>query len=287
MKNSFKLLLGFALLLSACKSYEDEYRQVSMERDSLIYVSEMKDSSINSFLGSFNEISDNLDSITQRQASIDVAATQGTEIRTDKRARINESIRIINELLERNRKLIADLERQLRSEKSKSEELKIFIEKLNNQIKSKDQELAMLKAQLAELNLNVENLNIMIDTITAQKTAKENELKLNLDKLHTAYYITGTFKELRDKNIVNNEGGFLGIGKNKMVKPDFNSDAFNRIDITQTTNILFESKTARLLTVHPTGSYNFQRDKNKITGIVINDFEKFWGASKYLVILKD
>jgi DNA repair exonuclease SbcCD ATPase subunit len=285
---SFRIYLSAVALsffLNSCKSYKEEFEQVSRERDSLIYAADLKDSSINALLADFNAIERNLDSIAQRQESIDIESLHNNEIKASQRERINESIRIINELLERNRKLIADLKAKLHSSQGKVAELNILVDRLQANLAAKEAELGQTKARLNELNLNLENLNVMLDTITAQKAESEKALQEKIKLLNTAYYVVGTFKELRQKNVVDKEGGFLGIGKNKLLKQDFNNDAFTRIDITQTKTIDVGSKEARIITNHPSGSYSLVRNDGKITSLSISDPEKFWGASKYLVII--
>lgn len=284
----FRIVLSAAALsffLSGCKSFKEEFEQVSRERDSLIYVADLKDSSINSMLSDFNAIEKNLDSIAQRQEALDITPLHNDEVKATQRDRINENIRIINELLERNRKLIADLQAKLRASQGRVAELNILVERLQVSVAEKEKELGLTKARLNELDLNLENLNVMLDTITAQKAATDLALKEKIKQLNTAYYVVGTFKELRQKNVVDKEGGFLGIGKNQLLKQDFNNDAFTRIDITETKLIDFGGREGRIITNHPSGSYSLNRNAGKITSLSISDPEKFWGASKYLVVI--
>ena len=60
---------------------------------------------------------------------------------------------------------------------------------------------------------------------------------------------------------------------------------FKTVDITQTNTIPINSKEAKLVTSHPSDSYKLQVENDKVTNIVITDPDKFWKASKYLVIL--
>ncbi|MBL7929450.1 MAG: hypothetical protein JNL47_08310 [Bacteroidia bacterium] len=284
----FRVLLSAAALsffLQGCKSYKEEFEQVSRERDSMIYASDLKDSSINALLADFNAVEENLDSIANRQEALEITSLHNSEVKATQRDRINENIRVINELLERNRKLIADLQAKLRSSQSRVAELNLLVEKLQLAVAEKEKELGVTKARLNELDLNLENLNVMLDTITAQKAETDKALQDKIKQLNTAYFVVGTFKELRQKNVVDKEGGFLGIGKNQLLKQDFNNDAFTRIDITETTSIDFGGKEGRVITNHPSGSYSLVRNSGKFTSLSISDPEKFWGASKYLVVI--
>lgn len=287
MKKLIPLNFILYIIFYGCENYKPQFEQIRQERDSLIYVTDAKDSSINSFIASFNEIESNLDTIAYSQGAIEQNSDQTNELKADQKERINENIRIINEMLERNKLLIENLEKKVKSQGGRISELRKLVDNLKAQVSAKDTELVVLKFQIDDLKMNVDNLNVTIDTLTAQNLSKENLLKENIEKLNAAYYIIGTFKELRDKNIVNKEGGFLGIGKNQILKADFNSDAFTRVDITKLSNIELNCKKAIIITNHPSASYSFEKEKDKFKLLTINDYEKFWGASKYLVIVKD
>ncbi len=281
------ITVAFATLFAGCENYKDEFDQISRERDSLIYIGDVKDSSINSFLEAFNEIESNLDSIVAREQAIEVSASQGGEIDGDQRERINEDIRVINDLLERNRVLLAGMERQLSVSRGRISQLSILADKLQEEVDTRDAQLVDLKVQLADLNLNIDNLNVMLDTITAQKHDQEMQLMDKLEKLHTAWFVVGTFKELRDQNVVDKEGGFLGIGKNQMLKRDFNTDAFTKVDITRIASIPLRSKAVKVITNHPSSSYSLEREDDQVKSLNILDYEQFWGTSKYLVVIRD
>jgi hypothetical protein len=45
------------------------------------------------------------------------------------------------------------------------------------------------------------------------------------------------------------------------------------------------AKHAKLLTVHPAGSYEFTKDESKQLTLSIIDAEAFWSVSRYMVIL--
>ena len=106
-------------------------------------------------------------------------------------------------------------------------------------------------------------------------------------RLHTAYYTTGTAKELESKKIITKEGGFLGLGKSKKMTPNVNNSAFTNIDITKTSTIPLEAKDAVVLTSHPSDSYTIEHKGKEVSNLVITNPDKFWEASKYLVVVVD
>jgi chromosome segregation ATPase len=287
MKKVALLSFVLGLVFSSCENFKTQYESASRKADSLSVVAETKDASINSFIASLNEIETNLDTIAHKQASIERTTTTAGENKSDQKARINENIMTINELLDKNRELIEQLQKKSRSQGRKISELQKLVNNLNLKMAEKDSELVKLNYQLADMKMNVENLNVTIDTLTAQNVVKESVIKEKTEKINTAYYIVGTYKELRDKKVLNKEGGFLGIGKNQKLINDFDGDAFTKIDITQTLTINLDCKEAKIITTHPANSYSFDKDKDKVRSLTISDFDKFWGVSKYLVIVKN
>lgn len=277
------LLIAISLLFS-CKSYKKEFTQVSLERDSLIYSADMKDSSLRLFMTAFDEIESNLDTITQKQDALEQDSMQLIEVKGDQRERINDNIRIINRMLERNRKLISGLRDENQLKDSRISALQNIVNKLNQQVENKEAELMPLKIQLDEKNQNLETLKLQVDTLTAKNAPKESKLKERMEKFFTAYYIVDTFKKLRFNSIVDTKGGFLGIGKNQMLKQDFKTEGFTQINIEETTTIPLNCKEANIITNHPSDSYVFVREGDTLRSLDIKDYEKFWGASKYLVI---
>ena len=70
-----------------------------------------------------------------------------------------------------------------------------------------------------------------------------------------------------------------------MLQAIFNKEYFTKIDIRIDKEIKFYSKSAEMLTAHPSSSYTLQRDANKQYVLRITDPQLFWSTSKYLVIL--
>jgi Txe/YoeB family toxin of Txe-Axe toxin-antitoxin module len=102
--------------------------------------------------------------------------------------------------------------------------------------------------------------------------------------MNTAYFIVGNSKDLRDKNIITKEGGFIGIGQSKQLKPDFNEDYFTRIDIRNKTTIEIPGKKVEVVSTHPPESYSISGEGDARI-LTISDYNAFWKSSKYLVVV--
>ena len=80
---------------------------------------------------------------------------------------------------------------------------------------------------------------------------------------------------IRDRRIL--DGG-------KVLQGSFNKGYFTKIDIRVNKEIKLYSKSAHLLTAHPSNSYTLTTDTNGQYVLRITDPQTFWSTSKYLVI---
>jgi hypothetical protein len=85
--------------------------------------------------------------------------------------------------------------------------------------------------------------------------------------------------------LIERKGGILGIRKTSTMNQDVDNSKFTRIDYTQVSSIPVNAKSAKLVTPHPSDSYRLDMDKKFMKNIVITNADKFWSASKYLVVV--
>ena len=285
-----KRLLFIALIsagLTGCQNNEPN-AQVEMmraERDSVAREAAAKDSTVNSFMESLNEIEDNLREVKQRQGNITTSAKGGGELQGTAKERINEDINYINELMDENKQKLSSLQSKIKKSNIKLGEFEKTIARMTTQLAEKDTEISGLKEQLAAMNIQITDLNTNVTTLQTESATKTQMIDQQTTKLNTAYYAVGTYKELRDNKVVNKEGGFLGMGKKKILKSDFNQDYFTMIDVAQVTTIPVNAKNAKVITNHPSSSYKIDLDGKKMAkSITITNPDAFWRSSKYLVV---
>jgi chromosome segregation ATPase len=144
------------ILAAGCKNSQIsdlEFKKITRQRDSLIEASAKKDSSINAFLISFNEIENNLANIRARQESMAIRWSGGAELNKENvQKEIMEDIRVINDLLEQNQKQIGSLNAIIRGNDSKIQELNGMVNVLIQHIEDKNHELTVLNKTLSEKN---------------------------------------------------------------------------------------------------------------------------------------
>lgn len=285
------LLLGLPLIFFGCNEQNKEtvaYTGIYQNQiDSMKNLLNERDASVNAFLASFNDIEKNLDSVAKRQTSIgfDVDNNRG-DLRKDTRARINSQISAINELMDKNRMKIEELNSRLRKSGLKINEFQKIINTLNNQLTQKNSELETLNNRLLSLNEQVVQLQVGVDTLSSLNYEQSELITAQTASIHTAYYVVGKSQDLVKIKVIDKDGGLLGIGKTAKLSPELNPANFTRVDYTQTLSVAIYSKKAKIITTHPDGSYIIDKDENgKFTTLRIINPEKFWSASKYLVII--
>ncbi len=281
MKKLFAIQFLTILLLTSCQEKKTAQVDDNDNRiDSLLLANRQKDAEINDMLTTFNEIQEGLRLIAEAENQVTLLKTDEVEASSEK---IKEQLQLISNQMKLNRELLAKLQKQLRESSTASQQMKQSIESLTQQLETKEQELATLRAELAERDIQIAELDEVVDqlhtnveSLTEDNTTKEQTIATQDKTLNTAWYVFGTKKELRNQHIIEGD---------QVLRSDFNQDYFTKIDIRVDREIKLYSKSAKILTSHPSSSYTLTQDANRQYILRIQDAEKFWSTSKYLVVL--
>ncbi|MEQ8625452.1 MAG: hypothetical protein RJQ00_03450 [Vicingaceae bacterium] len=279
------LLTISVFFLSSCN--QDKIAELEKENQSLKASAAKKDSSINKMLASFNQIQSNLREIKKREGFIELNASDEDRSSEDIGKIIDEDVKSISNLMKQNQALVQELNRDLNQSQIKIEGFKSIVANLNDRVQSKNKEIASLNEQLKDKKIKIGQLYYSVDSLTFENKAKEEVIEEKIDELNTGYYAIGTFKELRDKNVITKEGGFLGFGKTEDLKDDFNTNYFSKVDIRKQQSFLIYADKAEVVTNHPKGSYEIKGADGKADSLIVTNPEAFWKATKYLVIKVD
>jgi chromosome segregation ATPase len=281
MKKLFILAVG-AFAMASCnqEAVKKAEAVATQQRDSLEQIIAQKDNEINDMMTTLSDIEEGFREITEAQSRV-VLAKQGEG--TNTKQRIKENMQFIQAAMKQNKELINKLKQQVRESSVKGTELKKIIDNLTQQMETKDKQLQTLREELdrkdihiAELDEKVADLNTNVTNLTADNTQKQQTINTQDKALHTAWFVFGTKKELKEQNI---------LSSGEVLRSNFNKDYFTKIDIRIDKEIKLYSKSAEILTSHPASSYTLQRDANKQYVLRITNPEAFWATSKYLVIL--
>ncbi len=281
----YLLLIAVVVFTTGCN--QKEIARLKAKNDSLMMAGSSKDANLVEFVDAFNSIQSNLDSIKQKERIIDKTAKGGFEVKGDRKEQIQSDINYIYSLLQKNRLLVADLAAKLKKSTRHVAELEKMIENLNKQITEKDGEIASLKEELNKMNIKVQDLstevttlNTNVSNLSTENSEKQKIIEQKTSELNTAYYIIGTVKELKDKNIIKRVG-LLGTAKD--VNSNIDKSLMTKVDITTTLTIPIKKKKATVISAHPATSYKIEGD-NTADDLVITNPAEFWSLSKVLVI---
>lgn len=279
------LTLGIFSLLASCgPDYKAEVEKMKQERETLLAQFDKKNSEINGYIADINEIQSSIDDLTNQEKLLKQSAGKSNELSVTTKQQILSDIDAIRSLIEKNKNKIASLQSKLKKSNEKVGDLEKMIESLSQQLAERDASISSLTEQIATLNSKIGNMETEMTAIKTDNENKTKEISDKVSKLNTAYYTIGNYKSLREKKVISNEGSFLK--KSKDIDPNFNSDSFTKIDITQTQTIQFDdTKKVELASVHPSNTYSFVKENDIIKGIQITNPERFWASSKYLVVV--
>lgn len=272
--------LGSLLMVGCGQQKANKDLEMTTLRDSLNQIISQKDNEIDGMMETFNDIEAGFREIDAAEGRV-ALARQGEG--ANAKERIRENMEFIKDAMARNKELINKLRQQLRESTIKGNALKTTIENMMKQIEEKDKKIQDLIEELdakdihiSRLDEEVANLNTNVSNLTEETNQKTQTINTQDKQLNTAWFVFGTKSELKQQHIL--EDG-------KVLQANFNQNYFTKIDIRVDKEIKLYSRSAKMMTSHPAGSYTLDRDANKQYILRISDPQKFWSTSKYLVIL--
>ena len=151
-------------------------------------------------------------------------------------------------------------------------------------------EIATLTEQINGLQAENQGLKVEKTALIADKTQLITDKSTLTAERNTVYYIIGTKGDLLKRNIITQTGGMLGIGKTQVAARDLNTADFTAVDKATVSEIAFPDadKTYRIITRQDVTALQTAPDKGgRIKGgLKITDSEKFWAASKFLILIE-
>lgn len=268
-------------VLTSCDYFTREKEQLTAQNDSLTVALSEKQFALDQAMQSIADIQEGFRAINEAEGR--VAIQTGVEGVTDAQ-RLKEDLQFIQQKMEENRKQIEKLQKKLNASGSEAASLRKVLANLQQELADKTASIAVLHSELAQKNFRIAELDSAVvmlttDVNTLQEItdAQYEVIEQQVTQLHTAWYVYGTAKELKEQNI-------LKDGK-VMSSADFNKNYFTEIDTRDDSVFPLYAKHAKLLTVHPAGSYEFTKDESKQLTLSIIDAEAFWSVSRYMVIL--
>lgn len=298
-KAVWSIVLVFVSLI-AIAGFIVAYVQYDQKKDAMAQATEALNTQEKRVMESYDRIESNLAKIGQYENMIKGNMTDAeSNSSLSPEERIQNEISMIEQLVNENNLLIANLNGQIAEKDTRLanysktvKDLQVRIGEYKTNVETLIAEKEALQKNLDETTLAKKSLEgevSSLDTEVAQKSnviEEQNAQLLDKErKLHTAYYTVGTYKFLRDKNIVEKEGGFLGLNREKNLANGLDNGKFQEIDTRNINEIPVDAKHCEIITGQDPASYTMVYNNDKVSKIKITDPDKFWGKSKYLVVV--
>ena len=242
MKNLWILLL-VGLVVSCTNVRESkEYKELQAQRDSLLMQSADAEGEAAEMMSVISEVESNFEKIREAEKYISTQSANQGEMNQDTKQRVNDNFNMINEILQRNKQQLDELNRKYNSNNKEVAALKNTINRLNQEMQESTGRLVVLQAELAVKDEQIEQLSQDITSLAVEAEQQSATIREQERSLNTAYYVFGTVNELKDQKILS--GGFLR--STRVLQDTFNKDYFLQIDIREVTEIPLYEKTGKL-----------------------------------------
>lgn len=281
MKKIGILFFVIGLIVSCTNVRESkEYKELQAQRDSLLQQSAGTEAEAAEMMAVISEVEENFTKIREAEKYISTQSAEGGEMSKATRERVNDNFKMINEILQRNKTQLDELNRKYSGSSKEIVSLKNTINRLNNEMRESSTRLAELQAQLAQKDEQITQLSQDIASLAVEAEQQSHTIREQDRSLHTAYYVFGTAGELKDQKILS--GGFLQ--QTRVLQDTFNKDYFLKIDIREVTEIPLYASKGKLWSTHPEGTYEFVKGSDGNLTFQITDTQRFWSLTKYLII---
>lgn len=279
--------MGVAFLASCNNGPTREELTAKVDSLSVQLVNTNKE--LDGFMGLFNEVTEGFRLINEAENRIEVQSGDVENGINGIREKVKYDLAFIQNKMNENRELIAELENKLKNSNYKSSQLNKAVQSLTaelavkaDEIKALQEELAAKNIRIQELDEAVASLNTIKDELTAKNFNKSQIIADQDSALNAAWYVVGSKKVLKEHRILTNTGLFKR--GDVMEDTDVNKECFTQVDIRNINEISLGAKSAKVLTVHPEGSYTLVKGDDGLLILKIVDSNAFWSVTRYLVV---
>ena len=290
-----RITLFFATILvvsslTSCVENSSKYKALEAKLDSLQVSHKMQGAELDELFATINEIEQGLSSIRETENILTVQTADGLEIAEGSKEQIRQDMEAIHEAIKRYQAEIDKLKKDKRLQSAQfkkrmnamQKELKEkaeVIETLTKQIEEKDAQIMKQSKQIATLDEVVSNLKNEVSTLSTESSQLKEKVANQEEEIYSVYYIVGSKSELVEAGVMTKGGLF----KSSKVSYQAEKDAFVKIDLRAISEINTNAKKAKVMSVHPQGTYSFVENDGEMV-LNISNPDKFWQQTKYLVI---
>lgn len=278
---------AIALGFTACDGKGSSYSKLQASYDSLLVQNTRSQQELEAVLGLIMDVETEISRVNAAENKLRVGQARG-EFSENDRQQLLDDIRSMTSSLEQSKNELAQKLDELKKKDIDIGALNKKISQLQQQIVQKENTIAQMTAALASRDslINVQGARIsdLSETTGMQETTialQDRKIADQDRRLHTAHYCFGTNAELKEQGII--KGGGL-FSRSEVLPEGYNKDYMMRIDTREVSEIPLFAPKAKLLTDHPSSSYELIKDGNKNLILKIKDSESFWSRGKNLVV---
>ena len=291
-------LCAFGALVVGCQSGRDRARADSvqaivLQQGHLMNKLTAQRDSVSTLLGDADAFIGKIDSSISRVKGLPARSrpTKGSE------GPLEEQVRQRKDMLRRVDALVArarETAREVAELKDREKALLTENGQLKDSLSAAAQRLAIDAQQIAELTGTIEQQAAQIAALQARLDDFDKMLVAERTSAARAYYVIGTEDELIKKGVVVKEGGtnllIKRFGRTLVPAREFDRTAFTQIDVRETHAIAVPDTSKQYQIVSRQSLDDVKvatRDGSSFRGALeIPDADKFWSASRYLIIVQ-
>lgn len=275
------------LLITLLGCNQDKIAQLEKQNQELAEINatlqeeaQVKEDYLKEYTETVNSVYENLELIRKREGFLSKQARSvEDQDRVSLREQMLSNIASIDEALKKSKSQLAQLRSRSSNYQQEAESLNKTLENLTRTIEEKE-------AQLEQYRAEVDQLTQRVAVVETELADRETRLEDKDREINKAWFVIGTKDELKEKGIITEEGGFLGIGKRKMLASDFRRTDFQMTDIRSTDVISIDGKAddVQLISPHSSDSFHLMATDEERARLEIIDPDAFWKV-RYLVIM--
>ncbi|MDO9679414.1 MAG: hypothetical protein Q7262_00210 [Bacteroidales bacterium] len=277
--------------LTSCVERSKKYKDLQSKLDSLSVSSAAQSAELEEVFATLNEVENGLRTIREAENILVLQSQSGTELNANKREQMKSDVAAIGEAIAGYKQQLEKLKNDNRYQSSQFkkridaltmelEEKSVLIVDLQKQLEEKDSQLRIKTQQIATLDKAVATLKSDVTSLSEEKEANRETIATQDQLLNTAFYIAAPKSELINAKVLS-KGGLFRSAK---ISYEAEQSAFVKIDIRNIKAINLNVKRAKVLSVHPAGTFTLEEDANGMLVLDISKPASFWEQTKYLVI---
>lgn len=277
------LVASAALLLTACGENSKAYKELQAKVDSLMHINDSYESDLAETDSLVAAVLNNFQDINSAEGMINIRP--GQELSISQKERIRDNVGIINEKLRASTEALEALTKKLEASGGDNKRLRQTIGALRKDLETQKERILALTEELQRkdiainaLDSIVTGLNSDVERLSEATSRQAATLAAQEHELNTVRYCIGTKGDLKDYRLL--QGG-------QVVTDNADLNYFTKADQRKLSQIPLHARKAKLLSTHPSSSYELIPDADRNLTLNIKDHRSFWSASKLLIIQVD